>query len=82
MNSQSLDYQSSVLTITLQDQAEKICHLCLKNSKSAKKYEKITFCHMKCWDMKHILALPTSQDICSDKKLEQIDLGKFDTLYL
>ena len=33
---------------------------------------------MKCWDMKPILALPTCQEICSDKELEQIDFGKFD----
>ena len=33
---------------------------------------------MKCWDMKRILALPTCQEICSDKELEQIDFGKFD----
>ena len=46
--------------------------------KKCKKYEKINFCHMKCWDMKHILALPTCQKICSDKELEQIDFGKFD----
>ena len=46
--------------------------------KKCKKYEKNTFCHMKCWDMKHILALPTCQKICSDKELEQIDFGKFD----
>ena len=46
--------------------------------KKCKKYEKINFCHMKCWDMKHILALPTCQKICSDKEPEQIDFGKFD----
>ena len=33
---------------------------------------------MKCWDMKHILALPTCQKICSNKEPEQIDFGKFD----
>ena len=33
---------------------------------------------MKCWDMKHILALPTSQEIPSCEELEQIDFGKFD----
>ena len=33
---------------------------------------------MKCWDMKHILALPTCQKICSDKEPEQIDFRKFD----
>ena len=33
---------------------------------------------MKCWDMKHILALPTCQEICLVKELEQIHFGKFD----
>ena len=33
---------------------------------------------MKCWDIKRILALPTCQEICSDKEPEQIDFGKFD----
>ena len=49
-----------------------------KKFKNCKKYEKITFGHMKCWDMKRILALPTCQKICSDKEPEQIDFGIFD----
>ena len=40
--------------------------------------KKLFFCHMKCCDMKHILALPTYQKIYSDNELEQIDFGKFD----
>ena len=40
--------------------------------------KKVTFCHMKCWDMKRILALPACQKICSDKEPDQIDFGKFD----
>ena len=62
----------------LQNQAEEICQLCLTNSKSAKNMKKVTFCHMKCWDMKRILALPACQKICSDKEPDQIDFGKFD----
>ena len=34
-------------------------------------------CHSS-WDMKHILALPTCQEICSCEELEPIDFEKFD----
>ena len=39
---------------------------------------KNNFYHMKCWYMKHILALPTCQEIWSCEELELIDFGNFD----
>ena len=43
LNPQPLDYKSSVLTITLQNQVEEIRQLWLPNSKSAKNMKKILF---------------------------------------
>ena len=43
---------------------------------------KSDFCHIKCWDMKHILVLPTCHEIWSCEELKQIDFGKFDLGHL